>query len=80
MALNSMCATACSSAARPPASNALRAGNWAGDTSGGRCGQPGRPAGSSMRACVSIGASGAMVPAQVRTACAFAIGSHIDNS
>ena len=61
MALNSMCATACSNAARPAASNALRAGSCDGDTSGGRSGRPGRPGGSSMIACVSSDASGLIV-------------------
>ena len=66
MALNSMCATACSSAARPSGVCGERRGTWCGDTRRGRAGRPGSAGGSPNEAVVSIGAgpsSQARVPA-----------------
>jgi arginine decarboxylase len=53
MALNSMCAMACSSAARPSRVKGERVGTSLGATSGGLDGRPGRPAGSARTSDVS---------------------------
>ena len=85
MALNSICATACSSAKRPSGVPRPRRGNWRGETRRGRSGRPGAPMGSgdasastrkrpSAKACaaLAVAASLAAGSANSRQRCAEA--------
>src|SRR5690606_6666988 len=55
-----MCASACSSAARPSGDCTERCRTWPGGTSSGASGRPGRPAGSSSRVSGSTGTASPM--------------------